>query len=454
MTQTPEEKGQSHIPTTRISRAATIVGAGARVGLNYLKYYGQRSITGERGRDELDRANAGDVYRTLSRLKGGPLKVAQMLSMDQNLLPQAYAAEFSKAQYSAPPLSYPLVAKTFRREFGKDPTEIFDTFTREAVNGASIGQVHKATLGRQTFAVKVQYPGVAQSLKSDLAVAKPLALQLLGLRDSDVSIFFREVEERLLEETDYKLELERSIALSQACAGIPDLRFPRYYSEFSSQRILTMDWIEGITLDKFAASDSSKNLKNRMGQALWNFYDYQIHGLKLFHADPHPGNFLVREGELWAIDFGCTKKLDDEFYRKNFTLLSSDLLENIPALESALEELGILLREDDSAAREKFLGIFISTMEVLALPFRRETFDFGNPSFMKAVYELGQSNSQNEVLRNMRGRRGSAHSLYVNRTYLGLYSLLSNLRADICTPLPNWIRSRDAQRPNLAAPAA
>ena len=442
--QQPADTGQSQITTTRLGRAASIVGTGAKVGLNYLKYYGQRSITGRESRDDLHRANAEDVYKTFSRLKGGPLKVAQMLSIDQNLLPPAYAAEFSKAQYSAPPLSYPLVARTFRREFGKEPTAMFDTFTREAANGASIGQVHKATLGGQTFAVKVQYPGVAQSLSSDLAMVKPLALQVLGLRERDVALYFKEMEERLLEETDYALELKRSMSLSQASSQIPHVRFPRYYPEFSSSRILTMDWIDGMPLDQFALSNPAPELRNQIGQALWDFYHHQIHSLKLFHADPHPGNFLVKDGDLWVIDFGCTKQLDEEFYRKNFTLLRPELLSDGPALEAALEDLGILLAEDDRSTRELFLGIFIPTMKILAQPFRTETFDFGEEGFMRAIYELSQSNSQSEVLRNMSGTRGSAHSLYVNRTYLGLYSLLARLLADIRPILPDWISASAA----------
>src|SRR5262249_9354103 len=152
--------------------------------------------------------NAQDIYNSLSELKGSALKVAQMLSMDKNLLPQAYQQKFALAQYSAPPLSYPLVVKTFKQYFGKGPEEIFDSFTHHAVNAASMGQVHQAILGDKVFAVKIQYPGVGDSVRSDLAMVKPIALSMFNLNPAEYDEFIQEVELRMMEETDYTLELK------------------------------------------------------------------------------------------------------------------------------------------------------------------------------------------------------------------------------------------------------
>jgi len=150
-----------------VARAAAIATTGVRIGANYARYHGERLIGRADGRSRLHEANARDAYGAFSRLKGGPLKVAQMLSIDKNLLPEPYAKQFSQAQYQAPPLSYPLVAQVFRRDFGKTPDRIFERFDRDAVSGASIGQVHRARIGDHEFAVKVQYPGGAESLDSD-----------------------------------------------------------------------------------------------------------------------------------------------------------------------------------------------------------------------------------------------------------------------------------------------
>lgn len=354
-----------------------------------------------------------------------------MLSIDQGLLPPAYASEFSKAQYSAPPLSYPLVCRTFQRELGRGPLEVFDEFEPKAAHGASIGQVHRARKDGQDFAVKVQYPGVADSIKSDLAVVKPIALQIMGVRERDVRGYFEEIETRLLEETDYELELERAVRVGGDCAGLANLRFPRYFPELSSRRILTMEWVEGEALDRFADREESQERRDRIGQVLWDFYDFQIHKLRLFHADPHPGNFLVQGEDLVALDFGCTKEIDDEFYRKNFLFLREEVLRDRGRLVAAMEDLDILLPGDSAVQREEFLKIFVPTVELLARPFHGETFDFGDPAFMKAIVETGEANRKSPVMRGMKGERGSRHAVYVNRAYFGLYSLMSRLRARV-----------------------
>jgi len=444
-----ENRGQERIRSGRLERSASLVGTGARVGINYLKHYGRTAINGRSDSEELHRENAAVVYKTFSDLKGGPLKMAQMLSIDHNLLPGPYATEFSQAQYSAPPLSYPLVATTFRKEFGKSPTEMFDRFGQVAAHGASIGQVHRASLQGHDYAVKVQYPGVARSLKSDLAVVKPIALQIMGVREEDVQDYFKEVEERLLEETNYELELERSQELSERCSHIQHLHFPCYYPELSSKRVLTMDWIQGQPLDQFAQSDAPQEVRDRVGQALWDFYDHQIHDLKLFHADPHPGNFLVADGELWAIDFGCTKQLSDDFYFKNFKFLDPHLLENRDALEEALCDLRVLLPQDSRRDRQEFMDVCIPTLDILARPFRYERFDFGDEGFMKSIYEMGEANRSNPTLKRMSGARGSRHSVYVNRAYFGLYALLARIGARVNISLPEWLQ-QDAPSPQPA----
>jgi predicted unusual protein kinase regulating ubiquinone biosynthesis (AarF/ABC1/UbiB family) len=433
--------GQTTIRSSRLGRMAAFAGTGARVGINYLKHYGQRSIGVEPDDSDLHERNAEAVYKTFSELKGGPLKLAQMLSIDNNLLPAAYADQFSKAQYSAPPLSYPLVARTFRREMGKGPLEIFDTFSETAAHGASIGQVHKATKDGRTFAVKVQYPGVAESLRSDLRIVKPIALQIIGVRERDVEDYFREVEDRLLEETDYALELHRSMELSAASSHLEGVSFPRYFPEFSCRRILTMEWIEGLTLDRFAKSSASREERDRIGQALWDFYEFQIHSLRLFHADPHPGNFLVRDGGLVVLDFGCTKKIEPQFYHRHFRFLDERLLRERAALEAALVDLNIVLPDDPEDYRERLAGICADSIEILARPFRDGRFDFSDAGFMRSIYDLGERNRRDESLKRMRGRRGSPDSVYVNRAYFGLYSLLHAIGARVETRLPEWLRA-------------
>ncbi|MEL6538338.1 MAG: AarF/ABC1/UbiB kinase family protein, partial [Bacteroidota bacterium] len=314
-------KEQTRIPTSKVQRAAKFVTTGARIGGNYLKH-NVKKVVGGADREELHEDNAEDIYNALSELKGSALKVAQMMSMDKNMLPGAYQEKFTMAQYSAPPLSYPLVVKTFQKYFGKSPDQIFDTFTKNAVNAASIGQVHQATLDGKKYAVKIQYPGVADSVSSDLKMVRPLATRILNISSVELEHYMAEVEGKLLEETDYELELRRGKEITEACSHLPNLRFPKYYEEYSGPRILTMDWLDGQHLPEFNASQPTQEVRDRVGQAMWDFYHHQIHELKQVHADPHPGNFIISDdGQLGVIDFGCVKEITDEFYSGYFKLL-------------------------------------------------------------------------------------------------------------------------------------
>ena len=136
-----------HIPTSKIQRATKIVSTGAKVGINYAKYYSSRlTKTEKEARATLNENNAEDIYDGLKNLKGSALKVAQMLSMDKNVMPQAYVDKFSLSQFSVPPLSPALVVKTFKTYFGQRPDELYDAFSTQSHHAASIGQTRDGSL--------------------------------------------------------------------------------------------------------------------------------------------------------------------------------------------------------------------------------------------------------------------------------------------------------------------
>ncbi|KAB7727530.1 phosphotransferase [Rudanella paleaurantiibacter] len=436
-------KEQSSIPTTKVARAGQFVKAGIKVGGNYLKHYSKKLVNPDLTKDELHQDNAADIYGALSELKGSALKMAQMLSMDRGLLPTAYTDKFAMSQYSAPPLSGPLVVKTFRTYFGKSPSELYDKFEIKSVNAASIGQVHQAWKDGKRLAVKIQYPGVADSVSSDLKIAKPLAVRLLNLDERQIDRYMDEVETKLLEETDYELELKRSIEISEACAHIDGLVFPKYYPALSSKRILTMDWLEGLHLKEFLATNPSQEVRNRIGQLLWDFYDHQIHSLRQVHADPHPGNFLMRpDGTMGVIDFGCVKVIPDYYYDNYFRLINPDTLEDKALTQQIFENLEFLHPVDSAKDRAFFSDLFVQMIHMLGEPFAVETFDFGNDEYFNKVYAFADELTRLEELRTSKVVRGSKDGLYINRTYYGLYAMLNELKAVVVTRKPDWLRSK------------
>jgi predicted unusual protein kinase regulating ubiquinone biosynthesis (AarF/ABC1/UbiB family) len=420
------------IPVTKVQRASRFIATGARIGTNYLKHYGKKLMDPNISREKLHEDNAKDIYNSLSELKGSALKVAQMLSMDKSLLPTAYQQKFAMAQYSAPPLSYPLVVKTFQRHFGKSPEKIFDTFTRQAVNAASMGQVHKATLGDKILAVKIQYPGVSDSVRSDLAMVKPIALTMFNLNPVEYDEFIQEVELRMMEETDYSLELKRSIDLSQKSRHLKNVVFPRYYAQYSSDRILTMDWLDGKPLGEVLNKPLPKGTGDKLGQAMWDFYHFQMHELKAVHADPHPGNFIItKDYQLGIIDFGCVKVIPEDFYKIYFRLMDPAILEDDKKLEQLFYRLHFIHDSDTAKEKAFFKNVFTKLVELLSRPFRSEVFDFSDKTYFDTLYRFGEELTNMKELRASKKARGVRDAVYINRTYFGLYNLLHDLKAKV-----------------------
>ena len=421
-----------YIPTSKIERAGKLVQTGAKIGVNYIKHYAEKMVNSDLTRDKLNENNAEDIYDGLKSLKGSALKVAQMLSMDKNFLPQAYVEKFSLSQFSVPPLSAPLVLKTFKTNFGKTPYEIFDEFNANSVNAASIGQVHLAVKNNKKLAVKIQYPGVANSISSDLALVKPIAIRMFNLQGKDSDKYFKEVEDKLIEETNYLLELQQSQEVVEACSKIENILFPNYYPEFSSEKIITMDWMTGIHLSEFTAKNTDQEVGDKIGQALWDFYMYQIHVLRKVHADPHPGNFLVDDqNRLIALDFGCMKQIPEEFYTPYFELINKNVITDQALFNQKLFELEILRKDDSPSEIEYFTEMFHDLLSLFTKPFQNDTFDFADETFFDSIAKLGERFSNDTNLKKMNGNRGSKHFIYMNRTFFGLYNLMFDLKAKI-----------------------
>lgn len=419
------------IPTNKIERVSKLVSTGVKIGGNYLKYYGQKMVNPELTKDALHENNATDIYDGLKELKGSALKVAQMLSMEKNLLPQSYVEKFSLSQFSVPPLSGPLVMKTFKKYFGVEPYVLFDEFSADSVNAASIGQVHKAKKGGKDLAVKIQYPGVRDSIGTDIALVKPIALRMFNLKGTSDE-YFQEVEDKLMEETDYTLELSQSEAIRIDCAKLENIRFPKYYPELSCEKIITMDWMQGIHLSEWCRQEHSQEERNKVGQALYDFYMFQIHGLHKFHADPHPGNFLVdADANLIAIDFGCMKELPQDFYIPYFELIQPATLDSDALFTEKLVTLQVLKPDDKPEEFVYFKELFHELLNVFVEPYRHEHFDFSQETFNNAIAGLSERFANDKNIRKMNTNRGSKHFIYVNRTFFGLFSLLYDIRADI-----------------------
>ena len=188
--------------------------------------------------------------------------------------------------------------------------------------------------------------------------------------------------------------------------------------------------MEGEHLSEFTAYNTNQELSDKIGQALWDFYMFQMHRLKKVHADPHPGNFLVtKEGKMVALDFGCMKIIPESFYVPYFELAKPENINNKEFFKARLYELEILRTDDSEEEVAFFSQMFHELLSLFTQPFHVETFDFSDEEFFGQITELGQRYSKSTELKKMNGNRGSEHFIYINRTFFGLYNLMFDLKA-------------------------
>jgi predicted unusual protein kinase regulating ubiquinone biosynthesis (AarF/ABC1/UbiB family) len=254
---------------------------------------------------------------------------------------------------------------------------------------------------------------------------------MFNLKGEGSDQYFQEVQNKLLEETDYLLEVEQSKMIVESCSHLPNISFPQYYSNLSSDRIITMDWMDGEHISSFARSNKDVALSNKLGQTLWDFYMYQVHNLKMVHADPHPGNFLVsKEGKLIVIDFGCVKKIPNDFYLPYFELSDPQFLQDDTLFTEKLYQLDILRTDDNEKEITFFKTMFHELLELFTRPLISDTFDFTDQTYFDSLAAVGEKYSKKTELRKMNGNRGSRHFIYMNRTFFGLYHLMNELGAN------------------------
>ena len=423
---------QDKIPTSKVERASRVFRTSMKVGANYIKHNAQKAVGSQVDENSLNEKNAEELFKLMSQLKGSALKIAQMMSMDNGLLPKAFADKFALAQNSAMALSGPLVMNTFKKYIGKAPNDVFDKFNVNAVYAASIGQVHEAWKDGHKLAVKLQYPGVADSIHSDINLVKPLVLRFIGVKEKDVKQYFEEFEERLNEECDYEMELKNGTEIAAATQHIPNLIIPKYYKELSAKKILTMEWIEAKPLQHFLDNETNQEKKNQIGQALLDFLHSSIHEHQRFHADPHPGNFLVTaDNKLVVLDFGCVKTIPQDFYNFYFSLVRDDVFNDPQKLRQCLVGLDMLRDSDTKEIENLFFDTAVRAIQNMSLPMKSETFYFGDRDFYNQLQTHGEEIMSNKEFRKPSAMRGSRHAIYLHRAFFGLYSILFKLNATV-----------------------
>ena len=418
----------SDFPSTKLERGKIFAKTGFQVSKNYASHY-LRSFTSKNGsKAELHKKNAEDLFREFTRLKGTALKIAQSFSIDNGFLPDEFSEVMTKAQYSVPPINRALVRSIVKRELGAYPEEIFTSFDTSAIAAASIGQVHKAVLkSGETVAVKIQYPGVRDTISTDLALARTIFRQIVS-DSAKMDVYLDEIRTTLLRETDYTEE-GKSIDRFHERFASDTVTTPKWVPEFSTERVLTMTFIEGIHLQEFLEQNPSKEKRNHYGQLLWDFFHNQVEKRGEVHADTHPGNFLFTdEGKLGVIDFGCVKEFPDEFFTDYLRLLPTHLMQEEQAIKELYLKLDVLKEDPEKNKKERMFYEFCKNYGfTFAMPYAEGNFDFGDTEYKNLIRDY----TKNAPFTNE--PRGNKHFIYTTRVHLGLYHFLMKLGAEVKT---------------------
>lgn len=336
--------------TSRFGRSARVWKLSARNSARFAVSRVRGIGSAEARRAELDEQfairTAEDVAKELGEMKGVLMKAGQLISFIFEALPDEAQEALATLQADAAPMAPTLAAEVVTADLGKVPERAFLDWSDMPVAAASIGQVHKAvTPDGRDVAVKVQYPGVHEAIESDLDAAEVMYAMFssMMLKGLDAKGLVDELRGRMREELDYRLEAKNVAEFQQLFAGHPWVRVPKLVPEFCTERLLTTEWIDGLTFDEFR-SEASEATKQRSAEVVWRFAQNAIHRYGIFNGDPHPGNYKFHhDGSVSFLDYGLVKRWAPNEWESLKPTMDAIIVDRDPELlVSRMEESGFL----------------------------------------------------------------------------------------------------------------
>lgn len=414
--------------TSAFGRFVKVGGLVGRVGVSMV---GEQAIgllrdgpTAQLKKAENAVRNAARIVDTLGEMKGAAMKVGQMLSLHEGLLPPEVAAVLGALQKQAPSVSFEVMEDALRRELD-DFDALFESIDPEAFAAASIGQVHRGVLrdGREV-AVKIQYPDIERMVQADLKNLKALLGNLVGLfSDIDFEPIWEEVRERLFEELDYLQEADNIRRMAALQADRHEILVPGVVQEASSRRVLTMEFLDGIPPAEAASDRYPQRLKDKWGV---NLFEFTLRGLfehRFLHADPNFANFAFREkGQVVVYDYGCMKAIPMDLAAGYAGLVRAVIDKDKAAIPGRLRDMGVF-KEGGKPFSRDMTDPYVDLVQdiVRAAP----PYTFGEDSTIyETLYELGMAN-----WRDASDIRFPRDMVFIDRTLVGLFGNLAKLRA-------------------------
>ena len=411
------------IPTGLWSRGSKLMGMASKMAINEI---GSRLKNWEDEKDKLQSKVelAQTIVKTMSELKGASMKLGQLMSMDMGeFLPPEVIKVLENLHQNSTFLPYDKIEAILKEELGEKFSHLKD-ISQTPLAAASIGQVHTATLDNKLVVIKVQYPGVAESIPSDLRLLKMLLknLSFIQGKSTDLDPFFKEVEEVLTRETDYILETQMLGRYRQVFENSVYV-IPEVYPEYSTKKIITMQRIEGKSFNEWFEKSLLGERQN-LAHELMSLYLEEFFQHGLVQTDPNPGNFLLtKNNQMALLDFGAVKEYERSFiedYRK--VLIAAFNQDEAKIMEESVRLSFIDVRENDEVK-----GIYLSMMECLAAPFRQDApFNFADKKF----YEDSKNLSW-DLSRKCKYSPPPKDLLFLHRKLAGIFILIRKLEVKI-----------------------
>jgi predicted unusual protein kinase regulating ubiquinone biosynthesis (AarF/ABC1/UbiB family) len=417
-------------------RAARLMRVGNLSARMWTSWFGsrlRRVFAGKEARKRIDsaqrKANAERVAETMGQMKGAFMKLGQMMSFVTDDIPEEYRAALASLQASAPPMDFALLRDVAESELGMPLERAFAKFDPKPLASASIGQVHRATLPTgEEVVVKIQYPGVAEAIKGDLAnVAVLYRMMAMFYPGVEPGPIVEELRGRISEELDYANEARNQRAFHQLYDGHPFIRVPRVFDSHSTARVLTSEYVAGRRYAEL--STLGRDEQQRYAEILYRFIFGSITRFGVFNGDPHPGNYLFADGKVVFLDFGCVKYFPSNMRRDWKALVRAHLSGDKQRFKSQLIALNFFKDSDALEADDlyDYFGYFYEPFhEDRVFTYTRE---YNSKSFGLVFKPQGKFQTMAKKL-NM-----PPDFVFVNRIQWGVVSLLAQLEATA-----NWHR--------------
>jgi predicted unusual protein kinase regulating ubiquinone biosynthesis (AarF/ABC1/UbiB family) len=426
----------------RARRAIKIGGLASQVGSSYLWTTLRRPfLAAGRYEEELlgtHLKNARRIVEGSKQLRGAFMKLIQMLSMREDLLPGQAIDILRATQSNVPPMDYKLISQQIRREFSKAPEQLFASFESEAFAAASLGQVHRARLkSGEEVAVKIQYPGIDATVEQDLSNLRLLlrTLQTIAAdvmrQKIDTKTIYAELEERLREELDYVNEARNINEFRRLLGDDPDIIIPRVVKELSARRVLTMTYLDGYGLADVFGDETDAKLRIWVARKYYKLVWRQILQLGVLHTDPQPGNYLVTyHPRLGILDFGSVRHFSDHIRRSSLQLAQSILKRDDRGAASALMKLGYLDQDQDPAPMVEVIYLLFEPV-ITDRPYHPNEYDV-----VAKAAAVGEIAFEHKLYKSPR------HSIFLLRALIGLDGIMKGLgvKMNYCTLFRECVR--------------